>query len=207
MLQRAFVSAAVVVSTCALAQDGLKADRPEVKVGDAWTYERVNRDGSRLDVRHEIKAVAPDALTVVVVDAAGTTEQQWTPELNYVRGEGQRVLRPHQQYVSFPLTVGREWKVETKGISTSGREAKSDGACKVVTFEKVATKAGAFDAFKVECNTEFTLYGRTPLFGRDRYLYWYAPALRGVVRAERLTRDAVSVFADWTQELVATTVN
>ena len=202
----AVAGAILVMTTAAWAQDTPKAERPQFKVGDAWSYDRVMRAGGRLDVRREVKAVSADALTVVVTDDAGTTEQQWTTELNYMSGEGKRTARPHRQYVSFPMSVGRQWKVDHKGVNASGRDFTVEGNCKVPAFEKVTTKAGAFDAFKVECDVEFYLYGGRPIRGRERYTYWYAPALRGEARAERLTRDDSTVFFDWTQELVATTV-
>jgi hypothetical protein len=190
----------------ALSQEPPRAERPAIKVGDAWTLERTNRSGGTLEVRREVKAVTPEALTVVVTDTAGTTEQQWTPDLNYVSGEGKRVLRPSLQYLSFPLSVGREWKVDLKGTNAAGRDLTSEGRCKVLAYEKVTTRAGSFDAFKIECDIEFYIYGGQPVRGREKYLYWYAPAVRGEVRAERLTRDALTVFFDWTQELVSTTV-
>lgn len=208
MIRRSLSVAGILIPlVAAIAQEEPKAERPAVKAGDAWTFERVNRPGgSKVEVKREIKAVTPEALTVVVTDAAGTSEQQWTPELNYVRGEALRVLRPHLQYVSFPMTVGREWKVESRGTNANGRDVTSEGRCKILSFERVTTRAGAFGAFKVECDVEFYIYGPQPIRGRDRYTYWYAPAVRGEIRAERLTRDPVSVFSDWTQELVSTTV-
>jgi hypothetical protein len=202
----AVAGAVLVITVGVLAQDAPKAERPEIKVGDSWSYDRVNRAGGRLDVRREVKAVSTDSLTVVVTDAAGTTEQQWTPELNYMRGEGKRVVRPHTQLVSFPMTVGGQWKVETKGVNAGGRDLTAEGTCKVLSFEKMNTKAGVFDTFKVDCDVEFYIYGGRPIRGRDRYVYWYAPAVRGEARAERLTRDDLTVFFDWTQELVSTTV-
>ena len=206
MLRLSLLVALLAATSPVLAQEVPKAERPELKVGDSWSYQRTSRDGTQIEVRREIKAITPDSLTVIVKDAAGTTEQQWTPELNYVKGEGPRLERPHQQYFSFPLAVGRQWKVEKKGVGTSGRDFKAEGECKVVGFEKVETKAGPFDAFKVSCQTEFILYGARQILGSERYVYWYSPTVRGEVRAERLTRDAISVVFDWTQELVATNV-
>lgn len=193
------------LSSFAFAQEAPKAERPTFKAGDAWRYERVNADGSRLEVRREIKSVSADALTVVVTDTAGTTEQKWSLEFNYMSGEGRRVIRPDLQYVSFPLTVGKEWKIKTKGVTAAGQDIAGEGSCKVQAFEKVTSKAGSFDAFKVDCDLDFYVYG-PGVRGRERYVYWYSPVVRGEVRAERLTRSAVSVFWDWKQELVGTTV-
>jgi hypothetical protein len=195
----------LALSPFALAQEALKAERPAVKVGDAWRYDRVNADGSRLEVRREIKAVSSDSVTVVVTDAAGTTEQQWSLDLNYMSGEGKRVWRPDSQYMSFPLTVGKQWKVNAKGVNAAGRDIAGEGACKVVSLEKVAVRVGTFDAFKVDCDVEFYIFG-PGVRVRDRYVYWYAPALRGDVRAERVTRSPIDVVFDWKQELVSTTV-
>jgi hypothetical protein len=189
-----------------VAQDSAKAERPELRVGDSWLFERTERgSGAKSEVTRKVLAVGAEELTIASTEGATATEQKWTPELNYVSGDGKRVWRPSSQSTSFPLSVGRQWKVDAKGINAAGREITLEGACKVTGLEKVTVKAGAFDAFKVECDMEFYVYG-SGTRGTSRYVYWYSPTAKFPVRSELLSRDRLSVFSDWTQELVSTNV-
>lgn len=193
-------------SPWATAQDGPKTERPDVQVGDTWVFERTERgSGAKSEVIRKILAVGAEELTVLSTEASGVTEQKWTRELNYVSGEGKRAWRPSGQGLSFPLHLGRQWKVEAKGVTLAGRDITLDGNCKVVSYEKVTVKAGTFDAFKVDCDNEFYVYGAGTR-GTARSVSWYSPAARFAVRSELLSRDRLSVFSDWTQELVSTTV-
>jgi hypothetical protein len=196
----------VFLSAAAHAQEGLKAERPEIRVGDSWNFERTERSsGSKTEVTRKILAVGAEEVSVAATDGADATEQKWTRELNYMSGEGKRTWRPSAQTLSFPLSVGKEWKVDAKGTTAAAREASLQGACKVSAYEKVTVKAGNFDAFKVECDTEFYVYG-PGVRGTARVVVWYSPAVKFWVRWEQLTRDKLTVFADWTLELVSTTV-
>ncbi len=197
---------ALAAAVGVLAQDAPGTERPESKVGDTWSYDWVNRAGGWLDVRREVKSVSADSLTIVVTDDAGISEPQGTPEFNLVRGEGKPVVRPHTQLISFPLTVGRQWKVESEGVNASGRDDTADGNCAVLSLEEVSAKVGAAGSFKVDRDVEFCRYGARPIRGRNRYVDWYAPTLGGEARAGRLTRDGSTGVYDGTPELASTTV-
>lgn len=182
------------------------AERPDVVVGDAWILERNDRgSGAKSEVSQRIVAVSSSDLTVAFVEGSTATEQKWTRELNYVSGDGKRVWNPSSQAFSFPLSVGRQWKVEAKGVNAGGRDISLNGNCKVAAFEKISVKAGTFDTFRVECDSEFYVYG-PGVAGKSRYVAWYAPAAKSHVRSELLSGDRLSTFANWTQELVSTTV-
>jgi hypothetical protein len=190
----------------ALGQDGPKAERPDTRVGDAWVFERTQRGSEvKSEVSQKVLAVGADDLTVASTEGSTATEQKWTRELNYVSGEGKRLWSPSTQSLSFPLSVGRQWKVAAKGVTAAGRDITLEGVCKVSAFAKVTVKAGEFDAFKVECDSEFYVFGPGTR-GTSRYVVWYSPATKFWVRSELLSRDRLSVFSDWTQELVSTTV-
>lgn len=182
------------------------AEKPDIVVGDAWTLERTDRgSGTKSDVSVKTIAVGPGDLTVAFVEAATATEQKWTRELNYVSGEGKRTWNPSSQSFSFPLSVGKQWKIDAKGTNAGGRDVTLNGNCKVAAFEKVSVKAGTFDTFRVECDSEFYVYGPS-IAGKSRYVAWYAPAAKFHVRSELLAGDRLSTFSNWTQELVSTTV-
>jgi hypothetical protein len=190
----------------AAAQDSAKAERPELRVGDSWLFERTDRGSSaKTDVARKVLAVGAEELTIASTEGATATEQKWTRELNYVSGDGKRVARPHSQSLAFPLSLGRQWKVDGKGVTAAGSDATLEGNCKASAYEKVTVKAGTFDAFKVECDNEFYIYG-SRIKGTQRLVQWYSPAVKFPVRTELMNRDRLTVFADWTQELVSTTV-
>jgi hypothetical protein len=188
------------------AQDSAKAERPELRVGDSWSFERTDRSsGVKTEVTRKVLAVGSEELTIASTEGAAVTEQKWTRELNYMSGDGKRLARPHSQSLAFPLSVGRQWKVDGKGVTAGGRDATLEGNCKVSAYEKVSVKAGTFDAFKVECDNEFYIYGPGTK-GTQRLVNWYSPAVQFPVRTELMNRDKLTVFADWTQELASTTV-
>jgi len=188
------------------AQDSAKAERPELRVGDTWLFERIDRtSNAKTEVTRKVLAVGSEDLTIASTEGSTATEQKWTRELNYVSGDGKRVARPHSQSLVFPLSVGRQWKVDGKGVTAAGSDATLEGNCKVSAYEKVTVKAGAFDAFKVECDNEFYIYGSRTR-GTQRLVLWYSPDVKFPIRSELMNRDRLTVFADWTQDLVSTTV-
>lgn len=198
--------AALMLSERVVAQDGPKAERPQVAVGDSWVFERTERgSGAKSEVTRKVLAIGADDLTIASTESGTDTEQKWTRDLNYVSGDGKRVFKPHNQTLAFPLWVGRQWKVDAKGVNAGGRDITLEGSCKAVAHEKVTVKAGSFDAFKVECDFEFYIFGPGTR-GTTRLVYWYSPALKFPVRSELMNRDRLTVFTDWTQELVSTTV-
>lgn len=196
----------LLLSGTVAAQDAAKAERPELGVGDSWVFERTERgSGAKSEVTRKILAIGADDLTIASNESGTATEQKWTRDLNYMSGDGKRIWRPHNQTNAFPMSVGRQWKVDAKGVNAGGRDNALEGTCKVSAHEKVSVKAGTFDAFKVECDFEFYTYGAS-IRGNGRLVYWYAPAAKFTVRTELMSRDRLTVFTDWTQELVSTTV-
>jgi hypothetical protein len=196
----------VFASSNALGQDGAKTERPDIRVGDTWVFERTERgSGAKTEISQKVLAVGTEDLMIASSDGPTASEQKWTRDLNYVSGDGKRSWKPSSQSLSFPLTVGRQWKVDAKGVTAAGRDIALEGVCKVSAFEKLTVKAGTFDAFKVECDMEFHVYGPGTR-GTSRYVFWYGPATKFLVRSELLSRDRLSVFSDWTQELISTTV-
>lgn len=90
----------------------------------------------------------------------------------------------------YPLKVGSSWTQRQRmTVHASGKTLDFDFSCKVEGYEKVAVKAGTFDAFRIHCTTST---------GSDD-LYWTSPKLGTFVRTQ-LRRDASSPFGAGTQE-------
>jgi hypothetical protein len=204
------LSASAICSLAYLLSVGAAAaqdvPRPDVRIGDTWVLERADRrTNTKSEIVFKVVAVGNDDLTVASTEGSTANEQKWSRDLNYVSGDGKRVLKPSSQELNFPLSPGRQWKVNAKGVTRGGGDMTLEGECKVVAFEKITVRAGTFDAFKVECVGEFYVYGaRTQ--GTHRRVYWYSPAVKFPVKSEVLSRDRLTVFNDWTEELVSTTV-
>jgi hypothetical protein len=164
------------------------------------------RANAKQELSYRIVAAGDGGLTLAVAEGSTSGEQKWSSDLNYLSGDGKRVVKPSTQELSFPLSQGRQWKVNTTGVTRGGADVTSEGECKVAAFEKITVKAGTFDAFKVECTSEFHVYGRQSVQGTHRRVYWYSPTVKFWVKSEVVTRDRLTVFNDWTEELVSTTV-
>ncbi len=82
--------------------------------------------------------VGPDGHWRALVGPEGRTITSWHPPLGF----------------QYPLTVGKSWVTAQEMMIGASRLAVSyDLACKVEAHEKVAVRAGTFDAFKVACTT------------------------------------------------------
>ena len=154
-----------------------KAERPEIKVGDKWvsacTYGQkkfnsvtvvTSVDQSRIKATRDGKALA------------------LTLDLNEV--ESSEFSNSDGRALSFPLEVGKQWKATNQWVN---HEAPYHGSeqlkVRVVGYAKVKVPAGEFDAFKLRWDSSWM--DNTGGTGTTEGTYWYAPAVRGVVKLER----------------------
>jgi hypothetical protein len=57
----------------------------------------------------------------------------------------------------YPLKVGKAWKTHHRATNlVTGRVLEFDYNCVVENFEPVTVRAGAFDAFKIVCENEYS---------------------------------------------------
>jgi hypothetical protein len=166
----------------ALAQ---KVDRPDVKVGDRWTFEVLlgpNR------VKSIGRAWVITSVTTTRIEGTDNGNPLvLTPELNNV--ESPLSKNSDQRLLSFPLEVGKKWSFTDDYFNrTWGLQGRNNVAVAVVGYEKVRVPAGEFDAFKLEANGHSVVGGATAELA---WTYWYAPAARAVVKAEYRTSAAV----------------
>jgi hypothetical protein len=90
----------------------------------------------------------------------------------------------------FPMKVGASFtRHHTMTMHASGKVVAYDLACRVEGYEKVAVRAGTFDAFRVRCTTTI---------GNDE-TWWLSPEVGGILKTV-LRRDAASPFGAGTQE-------
>lgn len=174
----------VLLLHCALlsAARAQQAERPVVRAGDQW----------RFVVYYGTPATIPNRTWVVAgvspqgIEATENGEPLLlSPDLNVVESP----LRRDSNTIAlrFPLKVGESWVYETDTLFKDNKStAHSVVEVRVVAHEKVRVVAGEFDAFKLSANGTFrglSRGGPGVLEGEFTSTYWYAPAVRAVVKS------------------------
>ena len=93
--------------------------------------------------------------------------------------------------LSFPLEVGKHWSYvndydlnDFDLYNTFGRlQGRDKDSVAVLGYEKVRIPAGEFDAFKLEAQGTWES-PQAPFPGAADEIYWYAPAVRAIVKKE-----------------------
>ena len=166
-----------VLGDVAMAQT---ATVPVLKAGDQWQfavyYTVASAKPSRTWV---IKSVTPSG-----IEATEDGEPLiLTKDLNVL--ESPRHKESNPRALDFPLEVGKRWHYASDWLfKAKGSNGRIVVDVAVVGYEKVTVPAGEFQAFKLASRE--SLSGTSPI--RSQYAgeitrtYWYAPAVRAVVK-------------------------
>jgi hypothetical protein len=177
----------LALALAALPVFGQSAERPDVRVGDSWTYREVDRaDGNKASsLRLTVLAVDADTIRMERrnADRGDHESLEVSRELNFV-SDGSARNTPNRMLLSFPLAVGKVSPVKFAWVANDSKGTAA-GKCTVASFEKVKVAAGEFDAFRVECRIGYSTEGS---YANGTETLWYAPAARGWVRMEREVR-------------------
>jgi hypothetical protein len=177
-----------VAPTLSTGQSDARVVKPEIRVGDSWTYRGVNLLGPGTQ-DHVSRVSYVDDKVILLVSTRRSDgkefDSSWTSEWNAVTSYSGRMFRPHTGLFRFPLLIGDRY--ETKGEWLEPRKKKGidgavTGSVKVVGWEAVEVPAGKFRAVRLE--TEFVIHaldGRAPQFKGS---YWYVPEVRRWVRMQ-----------------------
>ena len=172
--------------------ENLSGDRPTLKVGDQWKYER--RDGfNKLEFSEEttVTSVSPENIGLSINGAPG----RMTPDLKLLDGP-RYSSDPGYQLLSFPLEVGKKWAFNTKyAIKRNSATGRAKFDVEVKGMETIKVAAGEFQAYKLEANGYLNYDsggGSSPTA-----TYWYAPKAKAIVRFSWVDRRN-----DYVQDLV-----
>jgi hypothetical protein len=158
-----------------------KAEAPDIRVGDRWSFV----------VWYTVPSTTPNREWIVTsVGASGieATENgeplRLTRELGVV--DSPQTASSNPKVLDFPLTVGKRWRYANDwAFKPKGSRGSIDVDVSVISFEKVKVPAGEFDAFKLESIER--LSGRSPAGsvydGETTRTYWYAPSVRAIVKS------------------------
>jgi hypothetical protein len=185
-----------VASPPAVAQSGVAA-APTYLVGDRWVYKVSSRNGRTVTLQEtrEITSAAPGAIGVKITRNGAGAETQRTESLEapgLVRSgavctDDTRHFPVPLQRTPFPLTPAKlsgatRWVDNELG----GRSGRINFSVAVTGWTKVTTPAGTFDVVRLINNV--TLDDSTAFREATtcRITAWYAPAVRAVVREQRI---------------------
>jgi hypothetical protein len=178
------------------------------QVGDHWIYEvRDEIAGKVTGTRNNIVTeVTPETLSVRF-DMVGTSiggfnlyDRQWN-----LKKSGSISYSPNDGTSGFPanLSVGKTWTFQSSMINNSNGGAwKRSGSSKVVAQETITTKAGTFDAFKIETSFLQRNANNPSGKGETTFLTWYAPAVDHWVKRVTTVKSEGHLRENNTYELV-----
>ena len=168
--------------------------------GDTWTYEISDEISGKVTDRRTdtITDVSPAEIAVrsskgMEREKAGFNlyDRNWNAKTTDVMK-----FAPHSGLgVVQPLTVGATWNFKVDQTNTEkGFSWKWSGQSKVTGEEKLTTKAGTFDTFKIETNYTFFPVKNPGRKSEAVLQTWYAPAIdhwvlrKTVIRTEQMVR-------------------
>ena len=171
-------------------------DRPDVKVGDRWVFVMRSTAGEKLlDRAWVVTSVTPTRIE-------GTENGKplaLTPDLNII--ESPREKHSDVRLLSFPLEVGKKWNDVDDYVFNDPifgtLQGRSKDSVAVLGYEKVRVPAGEFDAFKLKLKGNW-VSPNNPNGGESDITYWYAPAVRAIVKIE----ERVTYMPTYITELV-----
>lgn len=182
----------LVVTGClsmaaALAQNGNRAERPDVKVGDSWTYKQTFVLGG--------EPAQPSTFLVIEVSGdriltrTGPRTDAWTRDWGQTEtaraGKVTFSAAPAWEHYRFPLEVGQGWTSSFKTVSHSGeRHQDWEWTGKVEAVESVTTAAGTFEALRVRIDGSYRCTKGCNFSGTRAQTLWYAPAVKRHVKTE-----------------------
>lgn len=157
-------------------------ERPHVKVGDRWTYQRVNYDTGKLGGRYEMAVVFADRGVIQLVSTYkykdAEVDTTFTADWNAV-STASRVFNPHTGWFKFPLQVGDSHKAAyDSAIPKKKWSSRNERQVTVAGWEEVEVPAGKFRALKIVSEGRYHRLDDTSLSGSSRNVIWYVPSIK-----------------------------
>ena len=170
------------------------ADRPDVHVGDRWSWQHTNALANERDYT-TIEDVIDVSATEIktrwrIKGKPNSSIAAFTPEWNPADVVTAR-YEPFLRDFAFPLQVGKKWDASAdKMLFSNGKHGKFTLKGEVVGMEKVTEPAGVFDAYKINLHIDAVDTDEDANIGNTVETIWYAPSVKRYVRFENtFSRD------------------
>ena len=159
--------------------------RPDVKVGDSWTYQRIDYNANQPRDKYTVRVIVAQDGVIKAMGVQSGSETTYTADWNAVKLR-RLSFNPHSGWFKFPLQVGETYSAEFGSIFTNevrGETVQFDGrnsrTVKVVGWEEVVVPAGKFRALHIVSEG---LLNRTdtprPTMRQARDVFWYVPEIK-----------------------------
>lgn len=161
--------------------------------GDYWTYVATDEITGKVNpsLTHTVTEVTPkDASLRISAAGSGNVFLLVIDRSLNVTSLGSWKYTPSDGAgIREPLTAGKTWTFQGNDVnSETGFSARRSGQSKVIGQESVTTKAGTFDAFKIE--TSYTLRNSKNPSGKleGTMVVWYSPTINYWVKRATVIR-------------------
>jgi len=193
MLKRLLLTGALFLPLTVLGQITTPIPRPEVKVGDTWTFTRTDKYTKHIigTFVHTVQKIEGGEITVESrsADGAGSPVLWIYTSDWHLRKRGRATFDPVIPGYAFPLELGKTWEgsFTSPSLSDTG-PVDNNLKGKVVGVESITVPAGTFDTVKISLETRWLYKGAWRGRGRDSGVFtqtiWYAPKAKRFVRIE-----------------------
>ncbi len=157
------------------------------QVGDHWTYEL--RDDITGDLKsittHTISDVSATEISIrfEVLGKSGYSYQTYDRSWDIIDTGTWRYTPNDGSGVRMPLAVGKSWTFKSSDSnSTAGLSQKRTGTSKVTAKENVTTRAGTFEAYKIETSIEMRNANDATRKYQFEQQVWYVPEINHWVK-------------------------
>jgi hypothetical protein len=146
-----------------------------VRPGDSWTFDLIEKDGSRKPYTETVLTVLPDQTVTIRRDSSA---RRVSSALNPYDTRGIEI-----PLVRLPLAVGKTWEFSQHWVNPPYR-GENRIKYKVVALERLQLPSGDVEAFRISADGPQVLHSHASQIGPGRVeqTYWYAPELKRIVK-------------------------
>jgi len=179
---------AATLTSLPRADDTSPMPRPEVNVGDCWTFNSTNvlNRGPVGEYESCVTLVKEDLIFTVAKRKSDGREFDlaYTSEWGVSGSITGSVSTPPIRFLQFPLFIGKTYsnEYETHSFEPQEYQSKTKLECNVNGWDDVSVPAGKFHALKINCAGTYVGTGRSTGWGRVSGTFWYAPEVKRYVK-------------------------
>jgi len=180
-------------------------DMRQAAVGDHWSYDLTDEISGEIKRRTTvtITEISPNDVTTrterVGMDTVGIIiyDNSW----NVIRNGSRRFSPNDGSGIELPLEIDKAWNIRSDRIDPTGVIWKKVGQSRVTGKEKIATKAGEFDAFVIE--TKFSVQNLNDRSRKSEATVqtWFSPNVNHWIKRSTVFRVNGHVLQDYVIEL------
>ena len=186
----------VALPSLSAGQSDARIVKPEIRVGDRWTYRGTNILAPGTAEHESRVSFADDNVILLVSTRKGDGKEfdsSWTSGWNAVTSYTGSYFRPHTGFLRFPLRIGDtyELKYEFLRPRVNTIRASASGTSKVVGWDMVEVPAGRFRTMKVEFDVAVRALDGSWAY-KAKGTIWYDPEVRRWVKFQTVSPNVKS---------------